>query len=241
MFLFDPITCKRQPITYEQLKGITGKSKETLACYKSRRRKIANINSYLVDDDVDVKVLREFMVKEEIEDECFVNIPGTSYEVSNYGRYKNKKGQFIVVHNNVCGKRVRPMITLMIDKKSFRCAPSYFVGKIFVEKPVEKLGEQLILGHRDYNSFNCRATNLYYVDKVKYARRVAQLASSRICLKIDDSGNVIEEYDSAAQASRRNYYHRLTIAKAIKKGQRVGGFIYMYEDEYIKVYGERND
>lgn len=241
MFLFDPVTCQRKYITYDELEGITGKRKETLACYKSRRKKITSINCYLVDDDVDHKVLNEFVSHEYIQDECFINIPGTSYEVSNYGRYKNKKGQFLMVHNNIRGKRIRPKITLTIDGKRYSCSPSHFVGQLFVEKPIARPGEELILGHKDYNSFNCRADNLYYIDKIKYARRTAKLASKRICLKIDNEGNVLEEYDSAKQASIRNYYHKNTVSHAIKNGLRVGAFIYMYEEEYIKAYGERND
>lgn len=159
MLLFDPITCQRIKITFDKLKGITGKSKCYLYDCMVSGKKIKSINCYLVDDNVKPSQLRILMSNEKIKDECWKDIPNSNYEVSSCGRYRNKNdSRFIIVSSKKESgrKKLRPQLSMTIDGHLKTYHPHTWVAKMFLE---DVSRSDMLPAHKDGNSFNCRAGN----------------------------------------------------------------------------------
>ncbi len=219
-YLFDPITCQKQETTYDLLEGITGISKVTLATYKSRKLKIACINCYLIDGKTSNSDLRNFLEKEVIKDECWVDIPGSHNQVSNYGRYRTmlKSGpKMMLVYNR--GKN-RAEITLTINGKKEKLVAATKVAEMFLDKPKGNV----VLTHKTGNSFNNRAENLEYIPKIKHHKASGALAKSIPIAKVDiETGEILEEYTSMRRAAAKNFLKGQSISLAIIENRLCAG------------------
>lgn len=224
MILFDPITSQRTQITYKELQGITGKSLNTLYVTKTRGRKVPGLNSYLLDDDTPIKVMRDLMAKEDLKGEVWRHIPGSTYSVSNYGRYisKTERGEKFCLLSSK-----EAMITIRIRGQQRKIWGHSKVAEMFLKSP----GEGYMVYHKDYNSYNCRVENLGYLPRHEARARIARTNLSKVVLKIDPTtGEVVDEYASVREASIVNYYCKHTIARAMAAGRVLDGYIYKVEE-----------
>lgn len=238
MFLFDPITCQKTIINFDKLKGITGKSERYLYDCMINSKKIRSINCYLVDDIPKLSQLRLMLSNEKINDECWKYIPKSDYEVSSYGRYRNKNdGTFIIISSKRESgrKKLRPQLNISVDahKKTFH--PHTWVAKLFLDDPIRS---DMIPAHKDGNSFNCRAGNLYYVSLLKQKSLSGRANTKGTVFKVDDDGYIVADYPSMAQASLRQFYSIKAVQSARALGCKTGGYRYLLEEEYMQIYGE---
>lgn len=230
LFLFDPITCQKSEITYEQLEGITGKKKGNLMSLKSKRRKVNNINCYLIDENTTNDELRTMLENEVIKDEYWVDIPGTHNQVSDYGRYRTitRKGTKMMLVCNA--KKNKATITLTIDGKKHKLLAHTKVAETFLDKP----DGDVVLRHKDGNGFNCRASNLEYVDRKWLARRTGPLSNQIAVVKKDPAtGEVLGEYRSMREAARKNFLCHEAVHSAIKEKRLCAGYLYEIDRDVI--------
>lgn len=230
LYLFDPVTCQKSEITYEQLEGITGKKKGNLMSLKSKKRKINNINCYLIDENTTKTDLRQMMENEVIKNEYWVDIPGTHNQVSDYGRYRSitKKGHKMMLINNV--DKNKACITLTIDGKKQKLSAHTKVAEMFIEKPEG----DVVVRHKDGNSFNCRASNLEYVDRRWLARRTGPKSRQIAVVKKEPkTGEILGEYRSMREASRKNFLSHESVAAAIREHRLCDGYLWEIDKEVI--------
>lgn len=230
LYLFDPITCQKSEITYEKLEGITGKNKGNLMSLKSKKRKVGNINCYLIDENTTNAELREMLESEVIKNEYWVDIPGTHNQISDYGRYRTitKKGpKMMLIYNATKNKAC---ITLTINGKKEKLLAHTKVGEMFLEKPKG----DVVLRHKDGNGFNCRANNLEYVDRKWLARRTGPLSNQIAVVKKDPvTGEILDEYRSMREAARKNFLCHEAVHQAIRENRLCAGYLYEIDREAI--------
>lgn len=229
-YLFDPITCERKQTTYELLEGITGIKIDTLRSYKHKNRKIASINCYIIDDTCTSKQLVEYMEREVINDEYWIDIPNSKTQVSNYGRYRSLQGQkykLMMVYKTYSG-RVRPQIRISLnDGTRMQCIAHTWVCKMFLGEKPNGFGAW----HKDENIWNNRANNLCYKSKHFIATNTAgKTRRVKPVVKVDvKTGEVLDEYASCAEAGRHNYMHKENISACLRGVQKTaGGFKWRY-------------
>lgn len=238
MLLFDPVTCQRTNINFDKLKGITGKSECYLYDCMMNGKKIKSINCYLIDDTVKPSQLRVLMSNEKIKDECWKDIPESDHEVSSYGRYRNKnEGTFIIISSKKESgrKKFRPQLNIYVDGHKRTFHPHTWVAKLFLE---DASRNDMIPAHKDGNSFNCRAGNLYYVSSLKQKSLSGRVNTRGTVFKVNDDGYIVADYPSMAQASIRQFYNIKAVQSARALGCKTGGYRYLLEEEYMQIYGE---
>ena len=214
IYLFNPINGMKEKTTYELLSGITGMSKSSLRCYKSRMLKIKAINEYLIDDIADPKVLKNILQNEVIKDEIWRYIEGYNgvYEVSNYGRVR--KGSKIMIQDLGSTKEFL-RVRLLKDGKRKECRVSRLVANAFIEKEFQS---QNIVFHKNGNIHDNHADNLEWIRRKDIPRKQLKRSRAISIAKIDTfTGEILDEYDSMREACRENYMGHSTLWEAIRK------------------------
>ncbi|AUN20019.1 hypothetical protein RSJ22_00560 (plasmid) [Clostridium botulinum] len=224
LYLYDPINNTKKEIDYKLLSGITGKSIKNLMSYKSKNKKISNINSYLIDSNTSKEQLCRFMQNEKIKNEIWKQINNSlNYYISNYGRvkriYKNGKHKILmpyIKHNKWLFVKVN------INGSIKETAIHKLVAKHFIENP----NKYSCVRHKNQNILDNYAHNLEYIDRKTLGEKTAYMSKAIPVFKIDTTTNeIIDEYESMAQAGRCNFLHRETIRQCIKgKLKTAGGF-----------------
>ncbi|MCT4507920.1 MAG: NUMOD4 domain-containing protein [Tepidibacter sp.] len=227
LYLYDPITNIKKETTYKKISGITGYAVDTLASYKSRRKKLKNINCYLMDDTFSEEEVKTLFQNEVIKDELWKDIEDTNgkYQISSYGRtrvlYKNGKIKILRPYIRK-GKWLHVKVT--VDKKVKEIAIHKLVAEYFVVNDNPK--QNTIVFHESGNIHDNHFRNLTWTNRKSLGKKTGAKSNSVPVVKIDPiTGEVLEEYNSMAHAGRENYLHRETIRLCIKdRLKTAGGF-----------------
>ena len=235
IYLYNPINNTKNKIDYELLSGMTEIPIEHLRSYKSKNKKIGNINSYIIDDATTVKQRYQFMLKEKIKDEIWKDIEGTTgkYQISSSGRARRVckyKNALLMPYKR---KNKWLCFKVTIDGKSKEIYAHVLVAKHFIEN--EK--DLPCVYHKNENILDNFAGNLDWISRQALGKLTAHKSSAIAVLKIDKvSGEVLDEYESMAEAGRINYLHRETIRQCVRgKSKTAGGFKWAIDtEEYFK-------
>ena len=236
LYLYDPINNIKIPTNYDLIAGMSGYSKNSLANMKSRKRKLLSINCYIIDENTPKKVLREFMENENPKDEIWKVAPGTEskYEISNYGRLRNKKTKYLMTpcqnSKGVLGTYVsinNKKVTLRIHK---------LVAEAFLFKPP---GCNSVI-HKGSKTNN-HADNLKWVtweESLRYNGKNNKI--SKPVYKLDlISYEILDEYDGIRQAARENYSDKKWMSKAANDIRKTcAGFRWCLVEKYDEVMKE---
>lgn len=225
--------------TYSKLVKITGMSYDTLVSAKSKKNKIRVLNNcYIVDDYITSKekkeYLQNFSPKIEVWREINLNdfgIPSgkQKYFVSDLGRvktvYKNNKDKFLSQFTKH-GK------WLCVKIKTKEIYTHKLVSKYFIDPPLDK---SMVVHHKDGNIYNNDCSNLSWINKKMLGKKTGSKARSISVIKIDNNtGEVLDYYESMAEAGRENYLHKETIRLAvIGKLKTAGGFKWAVDNEIL--------
>lgn len=90
-----------------------------------------------------------------------------------------------------------------------------------------------VLWHKNGIRSDFRLENLEPISRAEFCRRGGKNCTKIAVAKIDQAGNVIELYSSAAEAARKNYYTTSTICKHCNGEIRraTDGFKYVWAEE----------
>lgn len=230
IYLFDPINNMKTPTNYDLLEGMTGYSKSTLMSYKSKRKKLMNINCYLIDDKFTKKELLDLRNLEHPKNEIWKIAPGTDgmYEVSNYGRMRNTETHRLI--NPSLNGQGCLSTNLYINGKKVFLRIHRLVAEAFLKQP-KGCNFVIHIGSK----YNNHADNLRWVNKQyvqKWNGRCNKISKS--VYKLDpETYEVLDEYDSIRQAARENWVDKKNMSRAshdIKKT--CAGFRWCLVDEY---------
>jgi hypothetical protein len=235
IYIYNPINNTKSEIDYELLSGMTGIPIEQLRSYKSKDKKIGNINSYIIDDTTTVKARYQLMLKEKIKDEIWKNIDGSEgkYQISSAGRARR-----VCKHKNVLlmpykRKGGKLFVKITLNQKIKEVAVHTLVATHFIENEEELP----CIYHKNENITDNFAGNLQWINRHDLAELTAYKSKAIAVLKIDKaSGEVLEEYESMAEAGRINYLHRETIRQCVRgKLKTAGGFKWIIDTgEYFE-------
>ena len=233
LYTFDPINGVKTEIEWDVLVSITGKSKDYLTSYKSKRRKIGSLNCYIVDEKFTKKELYDFMVKENIKDEIWKKVEGFDYDyrVSDYGRvkrvFKSGKEKIMVAYN----KKARKGLFISFIRNGKKC--EYKLSRVVAELFIENKKNLPCVYYKDGNPYNDRAMNLEWVDKKTVGVKTGGLVKGIPVLKLDPvTLEVLDEYTNMAEAGRENFVHRETIRQCIIGNTKTAGGFKWIKDTF---------
>lgn len=183
IYLYNPINNTKSEIDYELLSGMTGIPIEQLRSYKSKNKKIGNINSYIIDDLTTVNERYKFMLAVKIKDEIWKDIEGSNerYQISSHGRARRVCKYKTTLLMPYKRKNHHLYFKITIDGKIKEISAHKLVGKHFIEN--EK-GLPCIY-HKNENITDNFAGNLEWISRQDLAKLTAYKSSSIAVLKID--------------------------------------------------------
>lgn len=230
IFIFDPITQEKKDTTYEYLSELTGRTINVLRSYKAKKFKLAREGWYIIDIYTTKEEFRK-MINFEIKNEVWKDYIGSSFEVSNFGRVRNKNTKIIrkLTYNN---GSIKVMIK---SSKGKRLHPVH--GMILDAFKIKKIdGEKNYITHLDGNVYNCRIENLKYVSKKEFFSRNIVSNKGRIVFQIDiKSGKIIDEFFDCVEAAKEKFCDKSCIARAVRKKRASFGFAWATKETLEEV------
>ena len=170
LFLFDPITTRKTPVSSEYMAELIGVSADTVSTYLYKKKPIHKIGCYLCKDGCSINELKELMIKwkdAETRNEIWKYTDDTKkYQVSSLGRVRkiNKTTPpiFIMPYLNERSKGLF-RIKLSFNNVYKEYLLHQIVAELFVnnDDPVNKT----YVIHKNGIKTDNRANNLLYVTK----------------------------------------------------------------------------
>lgn len=234
LYLFDPQTAERKPTTYKQLSGITGRSIASLRSSKRHLCRMKILNSYIIDNETPISVLRSLLEKERIIDEVWRDIPNSRWQVSSYGRYRSRlRCQNKIVYRipNKGNHTTSYMIGISIDGKVQMFRAHYWVVKLFIGE----LPKGFVIYHKDGNKARNSVENLGFIKRRELMLKQATNGKRKAIVQLDEvTEEVVAEYHSLLRAAKENFTSPQSIRQAIKENKPAIGFLWMTEEMYLE-------
>lgn len=244
IYLYNPVNNTKQIVNYDLLCGITGQSQGNLMSLKSKRKNITKIGCYIVDDEFTNKDLYNLMKKVKIKDEIWKDMEGFNgkYRISSYGRimriYEKSNKTKLMMPYTKKGKHKRWLVVkLAINGKSKEYAIHVLVANHFLENE----NDLPCVWHKNGNIQDNFAGNLKWVSRKFLGKKTAGRAKAMAVIKMDpETLEVLQEYESMAEAGRQNYLHRESIRLCvIGKSKTSGGFRWALKSDDYELEGWR--
>lgn len=198
------------------------------------RNDIFIINSLTSKEDI-AKVKNEYTNRSEIWKRISGYLPTRKYYVSDLGRIKTvyKNGNEKIISQYAKSGRKKLMVKLPIDKNKYKEEQVHrIVATTFILNP-EKFH---CVYHKDGDIFNNGVRNLEWIDRDELGKLTGGLSKSLAVFKKDkNTGEVLDWYESMAEAGRVNYLHRETIRMAANgELKTAGNFVWQIDKEFNK-------
>ena len=168
------------------------------------------------------------------------------YQISNYGRVKNKNKNIVLSIKNSKGWYLTA--NFYIDGKRITLRPHRLVGKYFIRNP-DNLPE---IDHIDFNKQNCRVDNLRWVSRLENIRH--NIANNKFyyvscknkikinkkygrIIQYDLQMNELNKFNNAAEAGEKTKVCPRNILQVVnhQEGRKqAGGYIWKSEKEVMK-------
>lgn len=236
LYLYDPISNVKTPTNYDLLEGMTGYTESTLISYKYKRRKIKNINCYIIDTKTTKKELRALMEKESPIDEMWkiaLELAG-KYEISSYGRLRNRETKYLLTPVQNSHGTLGTTIEIDGVKKWVRL--HRLVAEAFIFQPKE-CDSVIHIGSK----YNNHVDNLKWVtwnESLKHNGKNNKI--TKPVYKLDmNSYEILDDYDGIRQAARENYVDKKGISVAANNIKKTcAGFRWCLVENYNSVMKE---
>lgn len=147
-----------------------------------------------------------------------------NYQISNFGNVKSFYFGNEILRKTKMSKDGYVSVILTIKGKQKNC----FIHRLVAEAFVEKIEGKNFINHKDENKSNNVVSNLEWVTHEENCNfgtrgnRIAKGLLKKVC-KIDESGNIIQEFKSVNEASKKNNLSASLISM-ICNGKRKGNF-----------------
>ncbi|MBE3571123.1 MAG: hypothetical protein IMW92_13805 [Bacillales bacterium] len=240
--LYDPRTNILSETSIPYLMELTGRSKSNLYAHKKQKRKIKDINCYLTDENVSLEQRRIWYESETYEDEAWKVVHGSDgkFLISNYGRFKRVRKEKTYFLMPFFHKRTgKLMIKVQFNGRYGQYPIANLVAYHYIGLP--KPGE--VLHHKNLIKTDNFAGNLEYISRQKLGKKTGGMAKSKPVVQLNkDTMEVINEYRSAREAGRQCYLsYQAVLDNCNHKSRTSGGYIFMFAEEYEKLYLKERD
>ncbi|ARK23285.1 hypothetical protein SporoP37_00320 [Sporosarcina sp. P37] len=225
-YLYDPRTNISTPTNYQELQGITGLTVSVFSNAKRQGRKIRPINCYITNGVASLKQRQAWYAAEVYPDESWLPLHDTigTYFVSNYGRVKRV---YKTTERILLPFRVKGQGNLFVKIDGVGIKIGHLVARVYLRKPnpEERIVRKNGIITDDYVS------NLEIVTLSELGKRTGFKSKSLPVLKIDaETGETIDEYRSAREAGRENYFsYQAILDKCNGESKQSGPYIWKFE------------
>lgn len=145
---------------------------------------------------------------------------GNKYQVSNTGLVRNKiTGRIRKQNMTAKGK-------LQVSLSEGAISDNFLVNKLVATYFVPNEKDYYYVINKDGNKMNVNADNLEWVETNVNAHKIL----SKKVVKMDLSGKVLEIYNSASEAAKKNFCSHSTLARACKNELKSLGFLWKYQN-----------
>lgn len=239
LFLFDPITTEKMPVTRKKIAGITGMDETYISYLKTNKMKVRSLNCYIIDDTFTTSDILKLISKENIPEEIWTKTEFEGYEASNFGRLKRKysNGSYRIIKPYAKrNKRKRGEVNLYVhicDNGRQRTI-SYSRVIYFSFHKRKENHENLCIYHKDKNIYNNRIENLKLVSYSDIGANYATESARIAVIKIDpETGEELDSFDSMMEASKRTNVSYVGIRRCIQEKQKTAGkFKWIVDEEF---------
>lgn len=212
LFLFDPITTAKTPVSAEYMAELIGVSIDTVSTYLYKKKPIHKLNCFLCKEGYSVKDLKELMnkwVNTETRNEIWKYTDDTKkYQISNLGRvrrmYKNASPAFIMPYLN---ERSRGLFRIKLSYNNVykEYLLHQLVADLFIEN--DDIINKTYIIHKNTIKSDNRALNLMYVTKKESSSTGGKTTFERrdpkeIIRKEIGTGKELGRYSSLIEAER---------------------------------------
>ncbi len=156
------------------------------------------------------------------------------YQISSNGRVKNRNGRVLKISKQngyIC-------VTLSYDYKIKRFLVHRLVALAFIPNSDSKP----FINHKNRNKTDNRVENLEWVTSKENAQHAIETGMKNGRIKaveqVDKCGNVIQEFESASEASRKTGIYRKSICDACigrTRSRKAGGYFWRFSEKDNKI------
>lgn len=259
LYLYDPRYNLKTETTYKKLEELFGMSRNNLATYKSKKNKIHK-KYYLIDDNTNLKQIKEFYSKETFKNEIWKEIEGSEGEflVSDYGRFKriynsHPEGKFLLpyfVNGRKCNKN-KQFIKVKFEGiyKEYsvaRLVAYHFVDIYYTRDSLIRKSktdkykyynhDELTVYHKNELVYDNSACNLEWLDREDLAKKTAHKSKTKgtIVAKDAATGEIIDYYRSTRDVAKHLYVSKQAVSDSLNNKWKTnivaGTYIFEYEE-----------
>lgn len=164
-----------------------------------------------------------------------VEIAIKPYYVSSLGRVKviYKNGKEKILSQYAKSGRTKLMVKIPVDEKKYK---EMHIHKLVASAFVNNPNNYECIYHKDGNIFNNSCKNLVWIDRSELGKLTGGLTNSIPVFKKDPkTKEIIDWYESMAEAGRKNYIHRETIRMCVNgELKTAAGFLWEVDKELKK-------
>lgn len=239
LFLFDPITTEKIPMTRKKIAGITGMDETYISYLKTNKMKVKSINCYIIDDTFAKGDILKLINEENIPEEIWAKTEFESYEASNFGRLKRKydNGSYRIIRPYMKKNRRRyggANLYVHICDNGRQRVISYSRVIYFSFHKRKENHKNLCIYHKDKNIYNNRIENLKLVSCSDIGTNYATDSARIAVIKIDPkTGEELDSFDSMLEASKLTNVSYVGIRRCIQGKQKTAGkFKWIVDEEF---------
>lgn len=259
LYLYDPRYNLKTETTYEKLQQLFGITKGNLYYYKSKQNKIHK-KYYLIDENINLKQIKELYSKEIFKNEVWKEIEGSEgkFLVSDHGRFKriygNKpEGKFLLpyfVKTRKCNKN-KQFIKVKFkgiykEYNVARLVAYHFIDIYYTRDSLIRKSkadkykyykhDELTVYHKNEIVYDNSACNLEWLDREDLAKKTAHKSKTKgtIVAKDATTGEIIDYFRSTRDAEKHLYVSKQAVSDSLNRKWKTnivaGTYIFEYED-----------
>lgn len=259
LYLYDPRYNLKTETTYKKLEELFGMSRNNLATYKSKKNKIHK-KYYLIDDNINMKQIKELYSKEVFKNEVWKEIEGSEgkFLVSDNGRFKriysnNTKSKFLLpyfVNGRNCNKNkqfIKVKFKGIYKEYSVaRLVAYHFVDIYYTRDSLVRKSkadkykyykhDELTVYHKNELVYDNSAWNLEWLDREDLSKKTAHKSKTKGTIVAKDSvtGEIIGYYRSTRDVAKHLYVSKQAVSDSLnhkwKTNIVAGTYIFEYDN-----------
>lgn len=239
MYVYDIMANQVTEMSGYDIAEMLGRTPSNVSKSAQRGAIVKNLNIVIFKNEPTVEERRAKYSEIKLHNEVWHEMKGSDgqFKISNYGRikriYKKSEKFMLPVIRKQCGNLV-VKCWFNGEYKSYRVKD--LVAAHFLRKP--QANEVLYFSNGIKT--DCYAGNLKWIDRSKLAKKTGGLSRSKEVVQLDpDTLEVIAEYRSTRETARKTPYSYQSISDYCNgKRENQYGHLFMWRDEYEKLYGE---
>jgi len=223
---------------YKKLAGITGMKKNNLQSHRSKKRMVARIGCYIVDDSLTLEQRREWYSKIKYKDEHWITMEGSKdqFQVSNHSRikriYKNGNERFMMPFQRKRSGNLHVKARFLGKYKDHK------VGHVVAHHFIRERREDDRLIRKNGIITDDYAGNLEYVSVYELGKRTGYLSRNKPVVQLDyETNELLNEFESMREAGRECFISHEAIRLNVNgESERCLNFKFMCADEYERTH-----